>query len=136
MIVGSNERKYAWMDEGFNTFINTIANTAFNNGEYPNDTISRYVRAKQYFSDSTESIFNLPDVNSPKNWAINSYSKPGLGLVILREEILGTERFDKAFRYYISNWAFKHPTPWDYFHAIENSSGENTGLVLARLVYQ
>lgn len=124
MIVGSNERKYAWMDEGFNTFINTIANTTFNNGEYGNDTISRYTRAKQYFSASTESIFNLPDVNSPRNWAINSYSKPGLGLLILREEILGPERFDNAFRYYINNWAFKHPTPWDFFHAIENYSGE------------
>lgn len=124
MIVGSNERKYAWMDEGFNTFINTIANTEFNNGEYGNDTISRYIRAKQYFSDSTESIFNIPDVNSPKNWGINSYTKPGLGLLILREEILGPERFDNAFRYYINNWAFKHPTPWDFFHAIENYSGE------------
>ena len=124
MIVGSNERKYAWMDEGFNTFINTVANTAFNNGEYDNDTISRYRQAKVYFSDSTESIFNLPDVNTPKNWGINSYSKPGLGLEILREEILGPERFDSSFRYYISNWAFKHPTPWDFFHAIENCSGE------------
>ena len=124
MIVGSNERKYAWMDEGFNTFINTIANTTFNNGEYGNDTTGRYTRAKQYFSASTESIFNLPDVNSPKNWAINSYSKPGLGLQILREEILGPQRFDNAFRYYINNWAFKHPTPWDFFHAIENYSGE------------
>ncbi|WP_018611997.1 M1 family metallopeptidase [Segetibacter koreensis] len=124
MIVGSNERKYAWMDEGFNTFINSIANTAFNNGEYGNDTTSRYIPAKQYFSDSTESIFNLPDVNTPKNWGINSYSKPGMGLEILREEILGPERFDNAFRYYINSWAFKHPTPWDFFHAIENYSGE------------
>jgi hypothetical protein len=124
MIVGSNERKYAWMDEGFNTFINTIANSEFNNGEYGNDTISRYIRAKQYFSDSTESIFNIPDINTPKNWVINSYSKPGLGLLILREEILGPQRFDAAFRYYINNWAFKHPTPWDFFRAIENHSGE------------
>ncbi len=124
MIVGSNERKYGWMDEGFNTFINTVANTAFNNGEYGNDTTSRYAHAKVYFSDSTESIFNIPDVNSPKNWGINNYAKPGLGLQILREEILGKERFDNAFRYYINNWAFKHPTPWDFFHAIENYSGE------------
>lgn len=124
MIVGSNERKYGWMDEGFNTFINTIANAAFNNGEYNNDTTSRYAHAKTYFSDSTESIFNLPDINSPKNWAINNYSKPGLGLQILREDILGKERFDNAFRYYINSWAFKHPAPWDFFHAIENYSGE------------
>ncbi|MCW3108008.1 MAG: family metallopeptidase [Segetibacter sp.] len=124
MIVGSNERKYAWMDEGFNTFINTLANTAFNKGEYINDPSNRYSLAKQYFSDSTESIFNLPDINSPKNWGTNSYNKPSLGLLMLREEILGPDRFDKAFRYYINNWAFKHPTPWDFFHAIENYSGE------------
>lgn len=124
MIVGSNERKYGWMDEGFNTFINTIANTAFNSGEYGNDTTSRYTLAKSYFSETTESIFNLPDVNSPRNWGINNYSKPALGLQILREEILGADRFDNAFRYYINSWAFKHPTPWDFFHAMENSSGE------------
>jgi aminopeptidase N len=124
MIVGSNERKYAWMDEGFNTFLNTIANTAFNKGEFGNDTISRYTLAKMYFSDKTESIFNLPDVNSPMNWGINSYNKPALGLLLLREEIIGQDRFDKAFRYYINSWAFKHPTPWDFFRAIENYSGE------------
>jgi hypothetical protein len=124
MIVGSNERKHAWMDEGFNTFINTIANNAFNKGEYPNDTTSRYRLAQSYFSDRTESIFNIPDVNSPSNWGINSYNKPGLGLQLLREEIIGTELFDNAFRYYINNWAFKHPTPWDFFRAIENYSGE------------
>ncbi|MDQ6813659.1 MAG: M1 family metallopeptidase, partial [Bacteroidota bacterium] len=124
MIVGSNERKYAWMDEGFNTFINSVANTAYNNGEFGNDTTSRYRLAKVYFSDRTESIFNLPDVNSPANWGINSYNKPSLGLQLLREEIIGQDRFDKAFRYYINNWAFKHPTPWDFFRAIENYSGE------------
>ena len=124
MIVGSNERKYSWMDEGFNTFLNTLANANFNNGEYRDDSSNRYALAKSYFSDSTESIFNIPDVNTPKNWGINSYSKPGLGLTILREEILGPERFDNAFRYYINNWAFKHPTPWDFFRAIENYSGE------------
>lgn len=124
MIVGSNERKYAWMDEGFNTFINTLANSAFNHGEYANDASNRYQLANQYFSDSIESIFNIPDVNSHKNWGINSYNKPGLGLQMLREEILGPDRFDQAFRYYIYNWAFKHPTPWDFFHAIENYSGE------------
>ncbi len=124
MIVGSNERKFGWMDEGFNTFINTIANTQFNNGEYPNDTTNRNSLARIYFSDSTESIFTIPDVNSPMNWGINNYRKPGLGLELLREEILGPERFDNAFRYYINNWAFKHPTPWDFFRAMENYSGE------------
>ena len=43
---------------------------------------------------------------------------------MLRENILGKERFDGAFRYYTQQWAFKHPTPYDFFHAIENHSGE------------
>jgi hypothetical protein len=36
MIVGSNERLYGWMDEGFNTFINTLSTDNFNNGEFKN----------------------------------------------------------------------------------------------------
>ena len=56
---------------------------------------------------------------------MNAYDKPGLGLELLRYDILGEERFDSAFRYYIRNWAYKHPTPWDFFHAMENSSGED-----------
>ena len=51
--------------------------------------------------------------------------KPGMGLDLLRDEILGADRFDGALRYYINSWAYKHPTPWDFFHAIENYSGEN-----------
>jgi len=53
-----------------------------------------------------------------------AYYKPGLGLTLLREQILGKDVFDSAFRYYMNAWAFKHPTPWDFFHAIENYSGE------------
>ncbi|HSZ85379.1 MAG TPA: M1 family metallopeptidase, partial [Puia sp.] len=125
MIVGSNERKYPWMDEGFNTFINTIADKAFNNGEFENKNVDRHRQAKFIFSDKTESIMTIPDVTSGNNLGINAYFKPGMGLELLRDEILGKDRFDMAFRYYINNWAYKHPTPWDFFHAIENAAGEN-----------
>jgi len=43
----------------------------------------------------------------------------------LREQVLGEERFDRAFQEYIRRWAFKHPTPWDFFHTMENMSGED-----------
>ena len=127
MIVGSNERKYPWMDEGFNTFINTLADKAFNKGEYdaPASPMSNlYMIAPFIFRDTTESILNIPDVQTQQNLGILAYFKPGLGLTLLREEILGEKTFDNAFRYYINNWAFKHPTPYDFFHAIENYSGE------------
>jgi hypothetical protein len=125
MIVGTNERKFAWMDEGFNTFINSLADKAFNKGEYYNPAgESRLSAARFMFRDSAESIFNTADVIQPRALGTLAYSKPGLGLTILREEVLGPERFDSAFRFYTHSWAFKHPTPWDFFHAIENYTGE------------
>jgi hypothetical protein len=125
MIVGSNERKYPWMDEGFNTFINSVADKAFNNGEFENKNVDRHRAGKFIFGDKTESIMTIPDVTAGNNLGINAYFKPGMGLELLRDEILGKDRFDMAFRYYINNWAYKHPTPWDFFHAIENAAGEN-----------
>lgn len=125
MIVGSNERKFPWMDEGFNTFINTMADSAFNNGEYKDEDESNHARyAKFMFNDSSESIFTIPDVTQPRNLGFVAYFKPGLGLTLLRENILGKARFDSAFSYYVHSWAFKHPTPYDFFHCIENYSGE------------
>ena len=124
MIVGSNERKYAWMDEGFNTFINTLSDKDFNKGEF--NSKARYrERASRYFQPSSESIMTIPDATNPHYLSASAYDKPGMGLELLRYDILGEARFDSAFRYYIRSWAFKHPTPWDFFHAMENSSGED-----------
>ncbi len=124
MIVGSNERKYAWMDEGFNTFINSVANKSI--PEFSSPPSNRHQMAGFLFNDKTEGILLIPDAYAnSNNWGVNSYVKPGLGLELLRSVVLGEERFDGAFRYYINNWAYKHPTPWDFFHAIENYSGEN-----------
>ena len=126
MIVGSNERKYPWMDEGFNTFINTMADKNFNKGEFDSKTPeNRQWRSKYYFGDSAESIFTVPDVTNPRNLGIVAYDKPGMGLTLLRESILGEGRFDSAFSYYVHQWAFKHPTPYDFFHCIENYAGES-----------
>jgi hypothetical protein len=125
MIVGSNERKYAWMDEGFNTFINSVVDKSFNKGEFAGPRPNRHQMAGFLFNERNEGILTIPDAYATgNNWGINSYVKPGLGLEILRSVVLGEERFDGAFRYYINNWAYKHPTPWDFFHAIENYSGE------------
>jgi hypothetical protein len=123
MIVGSNERKYSWMDEGFNTFINTVADSAFNKGEYLRVEKSRARLANAFFNP-TNPILTIPDAMPGREWGTLSYNKPGTGLELLREEILGKDRFDYAFRYYVHEWAFKHPTPYDFFHAIENASGE------------
>ncbi|MCC8426298.1 M1 family metallopeptidase [Mucilaginibacter sp. UR6-11] len=124
MIVGSNERKYAWMDEGFNTFINKVDTKVFNNGEYYQREDVQKV-APAMFSPDADPIMTTPDVIQPDYLGYAAYEKPARGLMILREQILGEERFDYAFRTYIKRWAFKHPTPWDFFHSMDNAAGED-----------
>jgi aminopeptidase N len=124
MIVGSNERKFAWMDEGFNTFINSVADKDFNHGEF--NSKPRYrERSIRYFQSNSEGIMTIPDATHPFYLGVTAYDKPGMGLELLRYNILGEARFDSAFCYYIRNWAFKHPGPFDFFHAMENGSGED-----------
>ncbi len=124
MIVGSNERLFAWMDEGFNTFINGISSKNFNNGEYKSDARTAQQMATYLMSDSQEEIMTPPDNMKESNLGTLAYYKPGEGLKVLRDQILGPEKFDKAFRTYIQRWAFKHPQPEDFFRTMENVSGE------------
>ena len=123
MIVGSNERLFAWMDEGFNTFINGLSTEAFNKGEYyRKQDIGKM--GPFVLNDNFEQVMVGPDNMKERSIGALAYFKPGMGLDILRESVLGPERFDKAFRTYVDRWAFKHPTPWDFFHTMENVSGE------------
>jgi hypothetical protein len=125
MIVGSNERKFGWMDEGFNTFINGISKTDFNKGEFAKGRIDYQAAAKYLAKPINEVIMLEPDAMQERNIGINLYYKPGWGLEILRSQILGEKRFDYAFRNYIKHWAYKHPTPVDFFRAMENGAGED-----------
>jgi hypothetical protein len=127
MIVGSNERKFAWMDEGFNTFINFYSTDAFNKGEYKNQKFDMHKLAPRIFRDNADPIMSIPDVIQTRNLGMEAYGKPGFGLRILRENILGADRFDYAFKNYINKWAFKHPTPMDFFRAMEDGAGEDLG---------
>lgn len=124
MIVGSNERKYPWMDEGFNTFINDVATKWFNNGEYY-DEPDLHQQAAYMFREGADPIMTIPDVIQSYNLGTAAYGKPAMGLHLLRNVILGKKRFDYAFSTYTHRWAFKHPTPWDFFHTIENAAGED-----------
>ncbi len=124
MIVGSNERKYAWMDEGFNTFINFLSTDAFNNGEYKNRPMDMQRTAPALYPASDDAIMNIPDVVNARALGVEAYYKPAIGLKMLREQVLGKERFDYAFRQYVKRWAFKHPTPYDFFRTMEDVGGE------------
>jgi hypothetical protein len=125
MIVGSNERKYMWQDEGFNTFINEYATKVFNEGEYapkgPNNNaqnvLKSYIRSNDPLMTPSEAI-GLSDYGQ-------YYNKTALGLNMLRDAVLGPERFDFAFKQYIKYWAMKHPLPYDFFRAMNDAAGED-----------
>jgi hypothetical protein len=125
MIVGSNERLYGWMDEGFNTFINALAVEDFNKGEYFTTPANGEEAVYSLFSPMSESIYNTPDAMLEENIGVALYYKPAFGLHLLRDYVLTPDRFDYAFRTYINEWAFKHPTPWDFFRTMNNATGED-----------
>lgn len=122
MIVGSNEREHAWMDEGFNTFINELSTENFNDGEYHNPGNARVLNS-WLKSEKSEPIMTAPDQIQDGNFGNVSYNKPALGLKILRNSIIGKELFDEAFNEYLDRWAYKHPTPEDFFNTIEDVTG-------------
>jgi len=127
MIVGSNERVYMWQDEGFNTFINT-----FSEGKrYPEkgDQMQR-ARGERSIVEQVQQagadgpIDVMPDRIDPRMLGVAAYVKPSVGLQLLRQEIMGPEAFDDAFRTYIERWAFKHPTPGDFYRTMEDVGGK------------
>ena len=134
MIVGSDERRHGWMDEGFNTFIDVYESDDFNHGEYAPKRDSEYAPGGGNPVDEILPILEdhgAPPILSRADTVIEKYRHPvtyfktALGLVLLREQILGPERFDPAFRAYIRAWAFKHPKPDDFFRAMDSAAGED-----------
>ncbi len=132
MMVGSNERLYGWMDEGFNTFIDWFS---FRD-RYPADTTRIHslefgsMRAYQgflrdYHGPETP-ILEAQD-RSPNGlmsgW--NAYGKPAVALHFLREQVVDSTAFDDAFREYVRRWAFKHPQPADFFRTMNAALGED-----------
>ena len=107
MIVGSNERKYAWMDEGFNTFINGISSEAFNNGEFKDQGFFGADMVGYVFSDKMDGLYNIPEVIQQENLGVAAYLKPSMMLDALRNVVLGKDRFDEAFREYVRRQHFQ-----------------------------
>jgi len=138
MIVGSNERLYPWMDEGFNTFINIFSTRSY----FPEQTApGGRGEADQWarFSATGRDLpMMLPADRIPGRLLGQiAYNKPATGLYLLRNAILpDTTRFDAAFREYIRRWAFKHPTPADFFRSMEDALGEDLSWFWRGWVYQ
>jgi Peptidase family M1 domain len=124
MIVATDERKWTWMDEGLNSFLEYYGSIEYDSawpkarlrGPAPN--IVNYMKDQDQVPLMTESDY------IHRQFGNNGYSKPATGLVMLREKILGPERFDLAFQEYSKKWMFKHPQPADFFRTLASGSGE------------
>ena len=119
MLVNTDERRHAWMDEGFNTFVNHYSLEAFYGDRDHKPDVSRYIASN--FMHDLKAINTPPDLLKSRRHL--SYRKPGYGMRFLREQILGEERFDAAWQEYIHQWAFKSPRPSDFYRCMENASG-------------
>ncbi len=118
-IVNSDERRWAWMDEGIDTFLEYEAVKAWSadypTGGEPRNVASCMTAAKQ------SPIMVRPDYAADLGCA--GYVKPGSALAILRETVMGREAFDRAFREYAIRWRFKRATPYDFFRTMQDASG-------------
>jgi len=126
MIVNSNERLHPWMDEGFNTFLNIESVEVYFEGEPYAEAISAQpleLWAGHAIPGVEQAMALPPDEQHDLFWA--AYFKPALMMHLLQYEVLGKERFDRAFSEYTHAWAFKHPTASDFIRSMQNSSGMN-----------
>ena len=124
MIINSDERQWTWMDEGLNSFCEYLAEELWDNkfpvGKGPAYKIVDYMKLPK---DMLEPI--MTNSENIIQFGPNAYSKPSTGLNILRETIMGRENFDYAFKEYARRWAFKHPTPADFYRTMEDASAED-----------
>ena len=134
MIVGTDERRDAWMDEGFNTFIDVYEADHFNHGEFAPKRDPEYAPGggnpadeivKVLTDPEAPPVLTIADQTREKYRHPVTYFKSAYGLILLREQIIGPERFDPAFRRYIRTWAYKHPSPSDFFRFMDSETGED-----------
>lgn len=124
MIINSDERQWAWMDEGFDSFVEQFAEQTWDStAHWPTKTPGFLVPLLQKDTSFHEPIMTYPD--NQMQYAISAYFKPATALNILRETIMGHERFDTAFKTYARRWAFKQPTPADFFRTMEDASADD-----------
>jgi hypothetical protein len=120
MIVNSDERQWTWMDEGLNTFLQFLAEQAWEENYPSSRGEARYIVDYMRSKGQTPIMTNSESVLSRGN---NAYAKPATALNVLRETVLGRQLFDFAFREYAQRWKFKRPTPADFFRTMEDASG-------------
>jgi hypothetical protein len=121
MIINSDERQWTWMDEGLNTFVQYLTEQEWERG-YPSRRGPAHLITNYMKGDKSHISPIMTNSESIWQFGNNAYGKPATALNILRETVMGRELFDYAFKTYCERWAFKHPTPADFFRTMEDAS--------------
>jgi Peptidase family M1 domain len=124
MQVGSDEKRYAWMDEGFTQFDQSQSMDEFFKG-FDDEEQNR----RQYldFAESGNEVELMRHGDRYPNYpsyGVAAYYKPATILVALRG-LLGRETFHKAYTEYGRRWLYKHPSPYDFFNTVNSVSGQD-----------
>ena len=121
MIINSDERQWTWMDEGLNSFCQFMAEQEMQR-DYPSRRGSARKIVDYMKGDPSKIAPIMTNSESIFQFGNNAYGKPATALNILRETVMGRELFDFAFKTYCERWAFKHPSPADFFRTMEDAS--------------
>ncbi len=124
MVVGSDERRWFWMDEGLNSFLNHYSARAYYGDRYRGRTGAGRIARLMDSPIHDQPSMTRADRLRMYNFGFLSYGKPAAGLVLLREHVLGPELFDPAIEAYFERWKYRHPKPADFFRTVENVTGE------------
>jgi hypothetical protein len=122
-LVGTNQRRHGWMDEGLVTMMGMEVH--FKKDSTMN-LMSNYV---DYYSKVAGTQMDVPPIVnsiylSDNIFQLHEYTRSSLAFRIL-EDIMGKEAFRKCINEFASRWEGKHPTPWDLFYTINNVTGED-----------
>jgi hypothetical protein len=125
MYVRTNEKRFAWMDEGWADFNTSFLITRY----FEEDDSPLFGMFAGQISGTLGSISDLPLMTSTQfmddtNYGYASYPLPSFLYAVLLQH-LGEEQFIACYREYIRRWAQKSPTPYDFMYTFENVSGQD-----------
>ncbi len=124
MLTGSDEARFAWLDEGFATYLENLAVARRYSVDDPFALDRESYRAVAG-SDREVPLMRHTDLATPYgDRYIAAYAKPSLLLRSL-EEIVGTEVFRGTLNRFLREWTLRGPSPWDFFAAFESAAGRD-----------
>ena len=130
--MGINETKYGWMDEGWATLGEWLISPMIDSAIQDDYGMRPY--ESQAGSEADLPVTSLSTQQNGISLFINNYPKPALGYLFVKD-MLGEELFNKAMYFYVTQWAGHHPTPLDFFNAINTGSGRNLNWFWQRWFY-